>query len=617
MNARENGTAGNQRTLYENGTVLTLDNEEETHEALVVEGSNIVGVGSVDDMRTLAGRDSDRVDLDGSFVLPGLIDSHPHAMHFAGWSVGAVDILDATCFDDIVKAIQERAAITPKGEWIICTPVGIPGDHYFIKRSYLDLAERRLPDRHVLDFAAPDHPVHIMACSPKTPNAVSFNSLALKTLGIGRGLPERVGELEIEKDDDTGEPTGILRGRVNNYYSHDPLWCSIQSKLPQMPKELWEFAGIEGIQQANATGVTGLLENHCMYPEHIEGYQRLRDKGFCTARVMNMLELSDYALDLSMTYDDDMIRKSLDVGAALTQTSDDFMRINGVVHSRGGPLSHGYLRMHEPYVGPFGEMTRGKTFVGRHMEREVMQYCLDNDLRLSMVLGGYRDVDDWLQTVDEVASNVDLKTREWILQHCYFTTPKQVEAFKKHGFQITTSSSFVFAKADVVRERIGEWALKDFIAMRRYLEEGLTMGCGSDWGPGNPWELMALNETRECCITGHRHLEYDQSISRLQSLQASTRNPAKIMQWDGIGQLKPGYKADLAIVDRNPLEVSAENLVDTQVLRTVVDGVGVFDAGGLKGGRLNIRPTAQQALAEAMASAAKASAGKTAEPAFA
>ena len=86
------------RTLYRNGTILTLDHEADRHEALVVENGAVAGVGDAHSMTALAGDGADVVDLDGAFALPGLIDSHPHAMHFTAYRVGAVDLTEALFF---------------------------------------------------------------------------------------------------------------------------------------------------------------------------------------------------------------------------------------------------------------------------------------------------------------------------------------------------------------------------------------------------------------------------------------------------------------------------------------------------------------------------------------
>lgn len=581
-------------TIYHGGSVLGLDHADDINNAILIDGSRIRGRGSLEDVRGLADGKAEEVDLEGACLLPGIIDSHPHAMHFMAYRVGAVDILDATCFDDIVSAIRARAEVTPKGEWIVCTPIGEP--HYFLRRNYLDLPERRMPDRQVLDRAAPDHPVWIMAWAPQTPNVTAFNSLALNHLGIGPQIPDQVCDVVFEKDGQ-GNPSGVLRGKVNNYYGDDPYWASLIARLPTLPDEVWELAGVGGLQACNALGVTGFYEAHAMMPPHLIAYQGLTDKGLCSGRVVTSLELSGYAFS-TMNYSESDVWGLFEYGAAHQNLDAERYRVNGVTLSRGGPLSQGYLRMHDPYPGPYG-MTRGKTFLSQAVEQEVIRACLQRGIRLNMVLGGYRDHSEFIESLAAVADAAEIAPREWVLQHCYFTSPEHIAAYQDYNFHITTSASFVYGKSQRVVDKFPPDIAQDFIAMRRFVEAGLNLACGTDWGPDNPWQQMALNETREDASTGHHHLlPGDNAIDRLTSLQAFTRNGARVMQWPDIGTLNTDALADLVIVDRNPLTVDAADLAQTQVLRTLVSGEAVYDSGALAGGPMNIPPD-MQTLAEA------------------
>jgi predicted amidohydrolase YtcJ len=94
---------------------------------------------------------------------------------------------------------------------------------------------------------------------------------------------------------------------------------------------------------------------------------------------------------------------------------------------------------------------------------------------------------------------------------------------------------------------------------------------------------MALAETREMAASGFRHDGPGYSIDRQQALDGWTVNNARLMHWQGIGALEPGYEADLAIVDRNPLTCDLAELPQTRVLKTVLGGKEVFDAGSLSG----------------------------------
>ncbi len=592
-----------QAVIYHGGTVLGLDREEDRSEALAVAGDSILGRGTLAEMRALAGRQAGQVDLEGGCLLPGIVDAHPHAMHMMAYRVGTVDLLDAECFDDIVSAIKIRAQHTPKGEWIVCTPVGEP--HYFIRRDYTSLAERRLPDRKVLDAAAPEHPVWIMAWAPRTPNVTAFNTLALAHLGIGKPIPDQVCAVSIEKDGD-GQPTGILRGKVNNYYSDDPYWASLIRQLPSLPDDVWTLAGVGGVQACNAFGITGLYEAHAMMPPHIEAYRELSNRGLCSARVVASVELNGYAFN-TMGYADDEALGLFAYSQSRQNTSDDRFRVDGVTLSRGGPLSQGYLRMHDPYPDSFGQPTRGKTFLPRYLEPQIMQKCLDTGIRFNMVLGGYRDADEFLESLRNTAQADEIASRDWVLQHCYFSAPAHISEYARYNLHITTSASFVYGKSQRVKEKFPPRVQQDFIAMRRFVESGLNLACGTDWGPDNPWRQMALNETREDAASGHHHLlPGGNEIDRLTSLQSFTRNAARVMRWPGLGHLDPGCPADLVIVDRNPLTVDAEALAGTQVLRTVLGGEAIYDSGAIQGGPVNRPPDAQALIADALSARASA-----------
>ncbi|MEM7392608.1 MAG: hypothetical protein AAF492_09685, partial [Verrucomicrobiota bacterium] len=85
-------------------------------------------------------------------------------------------------------------------------------------------------------------------------------------------------------------PTGVVRGKVNNYYNDDPYWHALSGRLPMLPDDVWERAGIGGVQACNAEGVTGLYEAHAMMPPHIDAYEAMAATGRCTARVVMGLE---------------------------------------------------------------------------------------------------------------------------------------------------------------------------------------------------------------------------------------------------------------------------------------------------------------------------------------
>src|SRR5262245_19224185 len=231
-------------------------------EAVALANGRVTAAGALHDVRRNRGA-AREVDLGGRAVLPGLIDTHPHLLHYATLQAPLVDIAAARTHAEIVERIAVQARITPAGEWIMTTPVGEP--HYFVERSWRDLAEGRLPDRHMLDRAAPDHPTMIQAWAPVTPNAIAFNSDALRRLAFDERTPAQIGQVWIDEDVH-GVPTGILTGSVTNYCSLDAFNHSIWRQVPFLQMDQMVPATIAGMRQYNAQGVTAVYENHKMDP---------------------------------------------------------------------------------------------------------------------------------------------------------------------------------------------------------------------------------------------------------------------------------------------------------------------------------------------------------------
>ena len=438
--------------LFHGGRVHALDGVTAPGEAVVVRAGRVVGVGSNADMRALAGTGAEPVDLRGATVLPGLVDTHPHMLHFGAFAYPLADLSDARDHADIVARLRAKASSTAAGQWVMGTPVGEA--HYFLRRSYRDLSEGVLPDRHVLDRASSEHPVFLQAWAPVIPNVCAFNSAALAQLGITRDTPDRVANVWIEKDD-RGEPTGILRGSVNNYYNNDPFMDEILRQIPMLDPAAVLPGTVQAMRDYNRLGVTTVYEGHAMGLPEIGAYQALRQDGQLSLRVLTALEAESYGLPWTHALSMEEFRANLEQGGAMRSSGDDLLRHDGVTLSRGGPCWPGFLRMHEPYRGPYGELTRGHTFVDEDKERVAIDYCAGAGVRLNFIGAGDRDHDEFLANAEARERQQRGCARGWILQHAFFVSEAQARRYAALGMAVTTSLSFSWAKGDMFGERLG------------------------------------------------------------------------------------------------------------------------------------------------------------------
>ena len=551
------------------GTVLTCDADDRVAEAVAVRDGRVLAVGDRDEARSAAGSGAREVDLDGAVVLPGLIDTHPHVMHFGVFAEPLVDLADAVDHADIVSRLAAKAAATPAGDWVMATPVGEP--HYFIRRSWRDLAEGELPTREALDRASSEHPIAIQAWAPTTPNVMALNSLGMQRLGISSAPPTQVGRVTVEKDDG-GAPTGRLFGSVNNYYSNEPFTDELMRQLPLLDPAAIGPGTERAMRAFNAMGVTCAYEGHAMDFPLIAAYQWLRDENRLSLRVLCCPEAQPYGLPWNEVPSDDEFRSRLEQAAGLVQRTDDMLRIDGLTVGRGGPCGPGLLLMRDPYLGPYGEPTTGVSFVSIERIDEAMRFAHDRGLRLNVVTAGTGEHDTYLDALEALAAAAPLETdgRAWLLQHLYFVEPEQARRIAALELDVTTSMSFSWGKGELIRERIGPHVLEHLIPLRRLLDAGLHVGCGSDWGPKNVFEHIAL--AVEPTYAGSGRGAPTPGVSRREALAMWTREAAHVLRWQGLGSLEPGHHADLCVVDRDPLTCPLEDLPATDVRASLLGG---------------------------------------------
>ncbi|MFI0350125.1 amidohydrolase [Actinomadura sp. 9N407] len=180
-----------------NGKVLTLDRHFRVAAAVAIKNGVIVHVGPSASVRHLIGAGTDVVDLKGRTAMPGVNDSHLHAV---SWGLSrppfSLDVGYPTVrsIADIAASVAQAAAAAGPGAWIR----GSGWDPQY-------LGEGRMPTRQDLDAVSPNNPVYLTEWSG---HAAWVNSEALRIAGITRDTVPPAGG-QIVKDAD-GEPTGVL-----------------------------------------------------------------------------------------------------------------------------------------------------------------------------------------------------------------------------------------------------------------------------------------------------------------------------------------------------------------------------------------------------------------------
>ena len=154
--------------LY-NGNVISLDANDSRIQAIAVTNGRITAVGSNESVLAQVGSETEKIDLGGRTVIPGIVDAHTHLRGIAG-NVGKLDIAASTSVAEVLEIIETYAATAPEGAWIQTATGWQP----------TNFEENRMPTREELDQAAPNHPVFL---KKGYQNGI-VNSLALQKAGV-------------------------------------------------------------------------------------------------------------------------------------------------------------------------------------------------------------------------------------------------------------------------------------------------------------------------------------------------------------------------------------------------------------------------------------------------
>ncbi len=471
----------------------------------------------------------DVIDLGGAWVVPGLIDTHPHLLHFSVASAGAADLAAVRDHADIVRAIASVAATRAPGEWVMTTPVGEP--HYFFRRGYQDLVEGALPDRTVLDRATGRHPVLIQAWSPTMPNVCAFNSVGLSTVGIDETTPDRVADVWIEKDA-AGLPTGRLHGAVTTNYNTDPFFREVLLGLPAPPSDLVAPATLAGIAAHHANGVTAIYEPHAMEARHIDVYRRLRDAGRLTMRVKAVPEYQRFTRATDPVKSLDELAQTLHDALAAVDLTDDWVRAEGITVSATGTCAPGNMKWPTTYLDAFGHETQGHWFVSEEAVDQAVRFCAEKGLQLNFCSMGPSEHELFLAAVERHGA------RRGVVQHGAIMPVDDARRWAAAGFRQTVCCGFTWGKGDVYRRAFGDDVLRDLNPLRRLLDCGLTLAAASDWGPKSPWEQMWLAETHLLGRSGMRNDGRDQVVDARRGafhVDLGRRGGARLARARGIG----------------------------------------------------------------------------------
>jgi predicted amidohydrolase YtcJ len=542
--------------LY-NGKIVTVNREFDIENAIAINGENILAVGKDDTIRTLVGPDTRMIDLQGKTVIPGLIDGHYHFMNKAVTFNLGVDVVLIDSIEEMVQRIGEKVAQTPPGELVYTTSGWMPQQ----------LKENRVPTREDLDPVSPNNPVIVYGG-----HSIHLNTYALRQAGITRDTASPEGG-KVEMDPETGEPTGRLIDIAKKL-----AWKKWTIGAATHEQKLQAIKASQKIM--NAAGITSVREAAVTTAE-MRIFQELRDKDELTVRVSMNNTLDSSKLDSSRPAD--QLIEQLEAWGVSTGFGDSMLRLDGVgeIEIDGGFESG---LMSEPYAHAPGNEDPEEYFGLQLMPTEKFEKVLQAISRLGWRANthavGDRGLDITLDAYEKVNQIEPIAPKRWVIEHAHYTRPDQFKRIKDLGAVISTQFHPYMGAQNTVYFW-GEERSSKTMRMRDWLDAGLIVGGGSDWGlmPANPFWMIYFWVTRDTRLGGLSGP--DQKISREEALRVMTINNAYItFEEDVKGSLEPGKLADLLVLSDDILTVPDAQIKEITPLLTLLGGKVVHQTNG-------------------------------------
>jgi hypothetical protein len=542
--------------VLHNGKVITVDEKFSIVEGMAVKGDRILAVGASAEVLKLAGQKTEKIDLKGKTVLPGLMDSHVHP---TAASVYEFDhpVPEMETIADVLAYIGSRAAALEKGKWIVVRQV-------FITR----LRDQRYPTRKELDLVAPDHPV-LFATGPDA----SVNSLALKLSGIDRDYKITDGGTGyIERDAATGEPTGILRSctRIVKAESSDKPADSAE-KRGRLKQLLADY---------NAVGITSIADRDAG-DEAVELYKTLKERGELSCRVF-----LNYSVDAQAPIEKIEARIRQAAASPLHQY-DNRLWLRGIKTYLDGGMLTGSAYMRQAWgVSTIYSITdpnyRGLLYIQPEKLRTIAKLALENDLQMTAHSVGDGAVHALIDAYGAINADLPVRERRPCITHCNFMSREAIENMEKLGIVADLQPAWLWLDGKTLLAQFGNERLEYFQPYKTLFDHGVVIGGGSDHmqkigsrrsvNPYNPFLGMWITLSR-LPRRSDQPLHPEQRLTREQAIRLYTINNAFLMFAEkDKGSLERGKLADFIVLKQDILTCPEVDVKDIEVSQTYLGG---------------------------------------------
>ncbi len=508
-------------------------------QALAIVGRRVAAVGTDEVAWAAVGSDAPEIDLGGMSVVPGFTDAHLHWTNFA-LARRRAQLSPSLSLEQVLEVIRGYAE-------------QVAGSHWILGRGWDHTAWGRWPQAVDLDRVVPDRPVVL---TRKDGHAVWLNSAALAAIEIDDTTPDPPGG-KIERHH--GRATGILKENA------------VQLALAAIPEPgpaERQAAMADAWPEAWRCGITGCHDMGVLSGEPVfHDLAALREVGDLGLRFVWYLRSDD-------------LDEAIGLGLS-SRMGDPWLRVGGLKLFLDGTLGSLTAHMLDDFENEPGN--RGIPT----LDDETFLYLAGRAARAGLSSAVHcigdaanRRALDGFQLLREEVTRPAIRQR---IEHAQLLDPVDIPRFAE--LDVTASMQPIHATQDMHQadRHWGERCDRAY-AWRSVLESGASLAFGSD----APIESISVVEGLHAAVTrtdasGRPPGGWypNQSLTIEQALRAYTKGPAAASsQESDLGDLAAGKLADLVVLDRSPFGLPADELLQLNVMATMIDGEWVWKRSG-------------------------------------
>ncbi|MCR8549159.1 amidohydrolase [Salipiger sp. P9] len=529
-------------TIFHNGSILTME-DGDAPEAVAIDGGYICAVGALGDVRAVC-PDAVEVDLKGRALLPGFIDAHSHPL-WAAKTRGApvVDIRAETVptYAAIVARIKRRVAAAAPGEHLIFFGLD-PTLH----------PDMENPTRAFLDTLAPDNPIGIQTSNC---HALFLNSAGFAACGIDETTPTPTGSI-VERDE-TGRPTGRIAEAIT--------WTALETFYEAWGEDRLAEEFQAQIAAFLRNGITTVTE-HLYMPFYKASYRAALRQGLPMPRM---------AAYQQATAPDMAVEKIAD--------PDDRFWMAGVKIHADGSVFIGNIWVTEPYLDT--RITRermnlkpghvgGPNYPQAFFETMLRQYFAQG-WQMTVHTQGDRTIDMVLDVLEQILAETPRDDHRFRLEHCALMRADQIERARRLGVLCSFFINHITHWGAPIEDALfGPDRAAHYMPVGSAVAAGMRVSLHADtpMTDASALELVQV-ATARLTKTG-RCIGPTERIDVETALRSVTIDAAyQIRMEDRLGSIRPGKRADLVILEDNPLTAAPDRLRDIPVVATYLDGM--------------------------------------------